>query len=166
MRRKSTNNRDVRTGRRVWSRHEITMTMSCSESMYLLGLLASSASDNIQTALEIFSILLFLQHQDIQITPRFIESLLSLREGEVFMVLSDLHSIISVPSPDEQNSPLRLFHASLGDFLTDRSRSGDTFFLDSGVCHRNIVNRIVKQLMNPASGSHLYYYPYSRKLLY
>ena len=128
------------------------------DSLYLHILM--SASDNIKTALEIFAILLFLQRQDLKITPRFIESLLSLREGEVFMVLSDLHSIISVPSPDEQDVPLRLFHASLGDFLTDRSRSGDTFFLDSGVCHRNIINRIVKQLMNPVSGSH-FHFPYS-----
>ena len=73
------------------------------------------------------------------------------------MILSDLHSIISVPSTDKQNLPLRLFHASLGDFFTDHSRSGDTFFLDSGVCYRNIVNAIVKQLMNPASGSHFYF---------
>ena len=128
------------------------------DSLYLHILM--SASDNIKTALEIFSILLFLQHRDIQITPRFIESFLSLREGEVFMILSDLHSIISVPSPDGQHSSLRLFHASLGDFLTDRSRSGDTFFLDSGVCHRNIVNRIINQVMNPASGSH-FRLPYS-----
>ena len=128
------------------------------DSLYLHIL--TSAFDNIETALEIFAVLLFLHHLDLQITPRFIESFLSLREGEVFMVLSDLHSIISVPSPDEQNSPLRLFHASLGDFLTDRSRSGDTFFLDLGVCHRNIVNRIVKQLMNPASGNH-FQFPYS-----
>ena len=120
------------------------------DSLYLHILM--SACDNIDPALEIFAIPLFLHHPGLQITPRFVESFLSLREGEVFMVLSDLHSIISVPSPDEQYSPLRLFHASLGDFLTDRSRSGDTFFLDSGVCHRNIVNRIVKQLMNPASG--------------
>ena len=119
------------------------------DSLYLHILM--SASDNIETALEIFAILLFLPHQYLQITPQLLESFLSLRAGEVFMVLSDLHSIISVPSPDEHGSPLRLFHASLGDFLTDRSRS-DTFFLDSGVCHRNIVNRIVKQLMNPTSG--------------
>jgi hypothetical protein len=128
------------------------------DSLYLHILM--SASDNIDTALQIFAILLFLQHQNLQITARLVESLLSLRKGEVFIVLSDLHSIISVPSPDEQDSPLRLFHASLGDFLTDRSRSGDTFFLDSGVCHRNIVNRIVKQVMNPASGSH-FHFPYS-----
>jgi hypothetical protein len=37
-------------------------------------------------------------------------------------------SIISVPSPDEHNSLLRLFHASLGDFLTNRSRCSNTFF--------------------------------------
>ena len=123
------------------------------DSLYLHILM--SASDNINTALEIFAILLFLQRQDLKITPRFIESLLSFREGEVFMVLSDLHSIVSVPSA-EQDAPLRLFHASLGDFLTDHSRSGDDFFLDSGVCHRNIVNRIVRQLMNPASGSHFH----------
>ena len=116
-----------------------------------------SAAENIKTALEIFAILLFLHHRDLQITPRFIESFLSLREGEVFVILSDLHSIISVPSRDEQDSPLRLFQASLGDFLTDRSRSGDTFFLDSGMCHRNIVNRIVRQLMNPTSGSHSHF---------
>jgi hypothetical protein len=73
------------------------------------------------------------------------------------MILSDLHSIISTSSPDEHDSPLQLFHASHGDFLTDRSHSGDTFFLDPGVCHRNIVNRIVKQLMNPASGRHFHF---------
>jgi hypothetical protein len=120
------------------------------DSLYLH--IFMSASDNIETALEIFAVLFFLHGQHLQITPRLVESLLSLREGEVFMVLSDLHSIISVPSPDERDSPLRLFHASLGDFLTDRSRSGNSLFLDPGVCHRNIVNRIVKQLMNPASG--------------
>ena len=155
------------------------------DSLYLHIL--TSASDNIAMALEIFGVLLFLHHQYLHTTPRFIESFLSLREGEVFMVLSDLHSVISVPSPDEhdspplfraslgdfgdrsifsvlfpdkQNSPLRLFHASLGDFLTDCSRCGDTFFLDSGVCHRNIVNRIVRQLMSPASGSY-FHLPYS-----
>jgi len=121
------------------------------DSLYLHILM--SASDNIETALEIFAVLLFLHCQDLQLTPRFMESFLSLRKGEIFMVLSDLHSIISVPSPVEENKPLRLFHASLGDFLTDLSRCGDTLFLDSGVCHRNIVNRIVKQLMSPASGN-------------
>ena len=135
-------------------------TTPFSEMDYIYLHILTSASDNIDTALDIFAVLLFLHHRDLQITPRFIDSFLSLREGGAFTVLSDLHSIISVPSPDEQNSPLWLFHVSLGDFLTDHSRSGDTFFLDSGVCHRNIVNKIVNQLMNPASSSH-FHFPYS-----
>jgi len=44
------------------------------------------------------------------------------------MVLSDPYSIISVPPPDEHDSPVRLFRAFLEDSLTDRLRSGDTSF--------------------------------------
>ena len=142
----------------------------------------TSASDNIDSALEILAVLLFLRHQDLKIMPRrrfrlgfndhhdqglkitpgFIDSFLSLEKGEVFTILSDLHSIIAVPK--ERNIPLQFFHASLGDFLTDHSRSGDAFFLESGVCHRNIVNRIINQVMNPPgpSGSHSsLHFPYS-----
>ena len=135
-----------------------TTPFAAIDSLYLHIL--TSASNNIDTALEIFAVLLFLHHWELKITPQFIESFLSLREGVVFTILSDLHSIMAVPSADERDLPLRFFHASLGDFLTDHLRSGDTFFLDSGVCHRNIVNRIIKQFMNPASGSRLHF-PYS-----
>jgi len=64
-------------------------------------------------------------------TPAWIEKFLFYRPGEVDMILSDLHSIISVPPPDDGVTELRLFHASLPDFLLDRSRSKD-FFLDQG----------------------------------
>ena len=73
----------------------------------------TSASDNIDRALEIFALLLFLHHQDLRITPGFIESFLSLRRGEVFTILSDLHSIIAVPSADERYLPLRLDRKSV-----------------------------------------------------
>ena len=121
------------------------------DSIYSYVLMA--ASDNIDSALEIFGVLLFLHNRHLNNTPRFIEDFLSLREGEVFTILSDLHSIIAVPSSKERDIPLQFYHASLGDFLTDHSRSGDIFFLESGVCHRNIVNRIINQVMNPPSGS-------------
>ena len=134
-------------------------TTPFAEIDFLYSLILTSASDNINSTLEIFAVLLFLHHEDLKITPQFIESFLSLREGEVFTILSDLHSIIAVPSVDEQDIPLRFFHASLGDFLTDHPRSGDTFFLDSGVCHRNIVNRLIKHFMNSRSGSYLHF-PY------
>ena len=134
-------------------------TTPFAEIDFLYSLILTSAFDNIDCAFEIFGILLFLQHQDIKNTPQFIESFLSLRKGEVFTILSDLHSIIAVPSANKRDIPLRFFHASLGDYLTDHSRSGDTFFLDSGVCHRNIVNRIIKHVMNSPSGSYLHF-PY------
>ena len=123
-----------------------TTPFAVMDSLYLFIL--ESASDNIETALEILTTLLFLHHQDLRLTPRFVESFLSLREGEIFTVLSDLHSIIHVPSTKEEE--FRLFHASLGDFLTDHSRSGDTFFLNYGVSHRDIANRIVKLHLNPS----------------
>jgi len=129
-----------------------TAPSSGMDSLYLYILV--SASDNIETALEIFTVLLFLHHQDLRLTPRFVESFLSLREGEIFTVLSDLHSIVYVPST--KNEELRFFHASLGDFLTDHSRSGNTFFLNFGVSHRNIVNRIVRLHLNP-SGIYLHF---------
>jgi hypothetical protein len=116
------------------------------DSLYFYIL--ESASDNIETALEILTMLLFLHHRDLRLTSRFVESFLSLREGEILTVLSDLHSIIHVPSTKYEE--FRLFHASLGDFLTDHSRSGDTFFLDYGVSHRDIANRIVKLHLNPS----------------
>jgi len=81
------------------------------DSLYLHIL--ASASENMETALDIFAILLFLQHRDLPNTPRFIESFLSLREGEVFMVLSDLHSIIAVPLAYERDLPL---HAGMLSF--------------------------------------------------
>ena len=128
-----------------------TTPFAAIDSIYFYVLMA--AFDNIDSALEIFAVLLFLRHRNLKITPRFIEFFLSLREGEVFTILSDLHSIIAVPSANQQDLPLRFFHASLGDFLTDHSRSGDNFFLDSGICHRNIANRIIKQLTNQGSHS-------------
>jgi hypothetical protein len=66
------------------------------------------------------------------------------------MALSDMHSIISVPSPDQRNKPLQYFHASFGDFLIDRSRSGD-FFLDPGVAYRKITTWLLKEMEQPSS---------------
>lgn len=57
-----------------------------------------------------------------------VEKFLNLKPGELQITLSDLHSIIAVPSPQENViHHLRLFHASLGDFLFDKARSGNLF---------------------------------------
>lgn len=107
-----------------------------------------AALHNIDEVLDIFSVLLFHRSRDLNRLPtiQFLESFLCYRPGEVPMVLSDLHSIISVPPPDEQDMLVEFFHASLGDFLVDHSRSGKFFFLNPGVSHRKIATRILKEI--------------------
>ena len=48
-----------------------------------------------------------------------IEEFLFYRPGEIDMIFIELHSIIYVPPPGNQFRGLRLFHASLPDFLLD-----------------------------------------------
>jgi hypothetical protein len=77
-------------------------------------------------------------------TTILIEKFLFYRPGEVDMLLSELHSIIFVPPEDE----LRFFHASLRDFLLDRSRSKD-LFLDQGAAYTKLTGLALKHINNP-----------------
>jgi len=67
------------------------------------------------------------------------------------MVLSDLHSIISVPLPFEQYRTIQFFDASLGDFLVYHSRSGENVCLDPGISHRRIATQILKEIESNSS---------------
>jgi hypothetical protein len=64
------------------------------------------------------------------------------------MILADLHSIIYVPPPGDQFGEPEFFHASLPDFLLDRSRSKD-LFLDQGTAHAKLTRLAVKHIKNP-----------------
>uniref|UniRef100_A0A0W0GCU4 Nephrocystin 3-like N-terminal domain-containing protein n=1 Tax=Moniliophthora roreri TaxID=221103 RepID=A0A0W0GCU4_MONRR len=57
-------------------------------------------------------------------TPRRIEALLSLNEGEVVTTLHGMHSILDIRGPSNR---IRIRHASFGDFLRDARRSGYFF---------------------------------------
>ena len=77
------------------------------------------------------------------------EKFLFYRPGEIDMILSDLHSIIFVPPPERSGfKHLDIFHASLSDFLLDRSRSMD-LFLDQGVAYAKCTSLAVKHINNP-----------------
>jgi hypothetical protein len=113
-----------------------------------------SACENLPKALEIFAFLLLIHHPWLKPTPRFVTSFLSYRRGELASILSDLHSIIAVPtSPADEEIPLRFYHASLGDFLLDHSRSGDEFFIDPRLGHRTIVMLIMESLPRPSGNN-------------
>ncbi|KDR76921.1 hypothetical protein GALMADRAFT_419203 [Galerina marginata CBS 339.88] len=68
-------------------------------------------------------------------TPEFIERLLMLEPGDMRNLLFDLESLLTI---DDQNKPVRVFHASLGDYLFDRSRSGQ-FYIDAGPVYADLA---------------------------
>ncbi|KAJ6555419.1 hypothetical protein DFH09DRAFT_570910 [Mycena vulgaris] len=73
-----------------------------------------------------------------------IEQLLELQPGDVRLLLRGLHSILSVPSPEEARY-ISAHHASFRDFLWDSNRSGE--FYVCGFEHRlGLVRSILKSL--------------------
>jgi hypothetical protein len=81
-------------------------------------------------------------------TSMLIEEFLFYRPGEINMILADLHSIIYVPPPEDELEELEFFHASLPDYLLDRSRSMD-LFLDEGTAYAKLTGLAVKHINNP-----------------
>jgi hypothetical protein len=86
-----------------------------------------SSVSKIDKIIEILSFLLLVQFW--KKTKTVVEDFLLLRRGDVDITLSDIHSLVSVPVSDNESGELRMFHASLPDFLLDRSRSG-RFYID------------------------------------
>ncbi|KAF8805049.1 hypothetical protein BYT27DRAFT_7193581 [Phlegmacium glaucopus] len=119
-----------------------------------------STVQNIDRALEILSLLLLTQIKK-SITSQLLENIFFLRHGDVYIILSDLHSILNVPSPvtdrssssyasskrmlKKSSSVIRILHASLGDFLLDKSRSAQ-FYIDAGNAHTNLTRYFLKYL--------------------
>jgi hypothetical protein len=68
-------------------------------------------------------------------SPHFAEEFLSLQKGDFYLALSDLHSILDVPSDDNHHFGI---HASFIDYLADRSRSG-RYFLDPIRVHEDMA---------------------------
>ncbi|KAF8801487.1 hypothetical protein BYT27DRAFT_7174195 [Phlegmacium glaucopus] len=103
---------------------------------------------NITRALEILSLLL-LTPVVRPITPQLLEDLFFLRHGDVYIILNALHSIMDVPVPstDIVSPTIRIYHASLGDFLLDKSRSAK-LYIDAGSAHANLTQYFLKHLSN------------------
>jgi hypothetical protein len=101
--------------------------------------------------LEIMSCLYFL-HSDFSPRVDNIENLFFYDRGDAHLILIDLHSILDVPDITSRR-PLRIFHASLQDFLMDPNRSG-TFFLDEGIARARLAQCFIRHIHNfPTSQS-------------
>ena len=58
-------------------------------------------------------------------TPNFLALLLGLDEEDIYLHLSELHSILSIPPPPNTSElQIQPMHTSLKDFLVDELRSG------------------------------------------
>ncbi|PPQ81731.1 LOW QUALITY PROTEIN: hypothetical protein CVT26_007855 [Gymnopilus dilepis] len=68
-------------------------------------------------------------------TPSFIEKFLNLKRGDVRRLLFDLQAILIV---GHDNQTIRIFHASLPDYLFDKSRSHN-HWIDTGLVYAKIV---------------------------
>jgi len=119
------------------------------DSLYSLILSSVADTEKLQDFLMFLVLRPFWQHNGpwVKQTTTLIEKFLFYRPGEIDMILIDLHSIISVPPPDRFRE-LQFFHASLSDFLLDRSRSKD-LFLDQGAAYAKLTGLAVKHIKNP-----------------
>jgi hypothetical protein len=72
--------------------------------------------------------------------------LLQLDTARILQALLGVQSILMIPGNDDE--PIRLFHTSLGDFLTSKARSGD-FFIDPPARHLCILVDCLKLVAIP-----------------
>jgi len=118
------------------------------DSLYHLILSSVADAEKLQDILMLLVLRPFWQESSLLIqTTTLIEKFLFYRPGEINMILTDLHSVIYVPPPESETAELRFFHASLPDFLLDRSRSMD-LFLDQGAAYAKLTGLAVKHINN------------------
>jgi len=96
---------------------------------------------HLDKVIDIFIVLLLVQFWEK--TRHLVEDFLFFRRGELDTILNDLHSLILIPSTEDRTSEIRFYHASLPDFLLDRSRSGK-FFIDTNEASTRITRQVMK----------------------
>jgi NACHT domain len=105
-----------------------------------------SCVEDIATTLKILSFLFFGYRYFRGITPDFVATLFGLDEEDVYLHLSELHSVLYVPPPPNASRlQIRPTHASLQDFLVDKLRSGK-YYLDEEAFHTDLAQQCVRQI--------------------
>ena len=77
--------------------------------------------------------------------PKILAYSLGLDEEDVYLHLSELHSILHIPPPNTKYSEIRPTHASLRDFLVDKLRSGK-YYLDEEAFYTDLALQGVRQI--------------------
>jgi hypothetical protein len=108
------------------------------------------ADFNVKDIIEVLSIFFLADAECVEKSPRAIERFLSFTPGRVRVILSDLHSVVGLP--EEDDGPIRVFHASLIDFLLDRAQS-EVYRIDVKAAHASITRRLIKSIMQGKGSS-------------
>ncbi|KAF9567431.1 hypothetical protein CPC08DRAFT_746953 [Agrocybe pediades] len=116
------------------------------DALYL-RIFSAVPTHNVENVLDIMSILLLTP--GVEMTPSQLSDFLAYNPGEVYAILTALHSLIAIPSADDgPGRHLYTFHASLSDFLLDRSRSG-LFYIDKPRAYAKLTKLSLKQFTSP-----------------
>ena len=88
---------------------------------------------------------LFLTHELYLVNLDFLALLLGLDEEDIYLRLSELHSILDIPLSSTSGLEIRPTHASLQDFLVDKLRSGK-YFVDEEAFHTDLARQCIRQI--------------------
>lgn len=101
----------------------------------------SSVAD-IDKVKDVFSVLLLVNTPSFVKSSDSIEKFLGRPEDELRTTLTDLHSILDIPTHPNQ---IRVLHASLGEFLLDQARSGD-YYIDQAQAHARLTQHLTRSI--------------------
>lgn len=83
-------------------------------------------------------------------------------EGEIRPALADLRSIILVPDGD---GPIRVYHRSFRDFITDNARCTDTnLFIDGPLRHAEMARSCLERMSSAHNQTRNGTYAYGNKI--
>ena len=116
----------------------------------LLYMQILSTNPNTASLLHVLATIVTLSHP---LPARDIEKLLFLQRGDVALALRGVHSLLHIPNPiTDASSPILTLHASLSDFLGDKSRSKH-FFIDFAAHHAHLACCCLKTMTGSGSGN-------------
>ena len=101
----------------------------------------------IEKALDIFMVLILFR--ELPPRPDILDHFFSYRPGLTRAILSDLHSILHLPSQEDRTGEIKILHASLSDFLLDTKRSG-RFFIDLTKSCIAIARKVLEIVVKPS----------------
>jgi hypothetical protein len=132
------------------------------DALYL-QILRSVGEDQIGKVMEVLGALIFLRENNIN-QVGVLEGLFNYRRGELVSVMGDMLALVHVPN--SQYEMVKIYHASLPDFLLDHIRS-QSFHLDCAAVCLNLARRCIKgRVFRSENTSHNKYQSLNLRYIY